>query len=148
MFQNQLVGLDHEIREETLRLNAERDEQIIALQREEKQVAASRFQRKTPSYCTGPRTGPRRTRHRSGSAYGASASARDPDGSSILSVESYGSTSNSNWVLDRASQLAAGDRYTKLYNTVPHQISDSKAVRQVSLIRGTSSYPKPVTFRG
>ena len=38
LFQNQLVGLDAEIREETLRLNAERDEQILALQREEKML--------------------------------------------------------------------------------------------------------------
>ena len=99
-----MVALDHEIREETLRLNAERDEQIIALQREEK-VAASRFQRKTPSYCTGPRT---RRRARSQSGY-----TRDHDcASSILSVDSYGSTANSNWVLERASQIAGqpGDK--------------------------------------
>ena len=92
-----MVALDHEIREETLRLNAERDEQIIALQREEKQMA-NRFARKTPSYCTGPRT---RRRVRSGSAYAPST--RDHDGaSSILSVESYGSTANSNWITERA----------------------------------------------
>lgn len=54
-FQNQLVGLDAEIREETLRLNAERDEQILALQREEKMLQQPKFQRKAPSYCTGPR---------------------------------------------------------------------------------------------
>ena len=55
-FKNQLVGLDNEIREETLRLNAERDEQILALQREEKQLLQHpKFQRKAPSYCTGPR---------------------------------------------------------------------------------------------
>ena len=55
MIQNQLVGLDAEIREETLRLNAERDEQILALQREEKMLQQPKFQRKAPSYCTGPR---------------------------------------------------------------------------------------------
>ena len=55
LFQNQLVGLDAEIREETLRLNAERDEQILALQREEKMLQQPKFQRKAPSYCTGPR---------------------------------------------------------------------------------------------
>ena len=50
------MGLDNEIREETLRLNAERDEQILALQREEKQLLQHpKFQRKAPSYCTGPR---------------------------------------------------------------------------------------------
>ena len=54
-FKNQLVGLDSEIREETLRLNAERDEQILALQREEKQIHQPKFARKAPSYCTGPR---------------------------------------------------------------------------------------------
>ena len=55
LIQNQLVGLDAEIREETLRLNAERDEQILALQREEKMLQQPKFQRKAPSYCTGPR---------------------------------------------------------------------------------------------
>ena len=97
------------MREETLRLNAERDEQIIALQREEKQMA-NRFGRKTPSYCTGPRT---RRRARSGSGYGANG--RDTDGaSSILSVDSYGSTSNSNWVTDRTAQFPAnGERFVK-----------------------------------
>ena len=49
------MGLDGEIREETLRLNAERDEQILALQREEKQIKHQQFARKAPSYCTGPR---------------------------------------------------------------------------------------------
>ena len=98
--QNQLVSLDHEIREETLRLNAERDEQIISLQREEK-TFINRFTRKTPSYCTGPRTR-RRVRSGNGSNYGGS----NFDGtSSILSVDSYGSA-NSNWVTERASQIA------------------------------------------
>ena len=93
--------LDAEMREETLRLNAERDEQIIALQREEKQMI-SRFQRKAPSYCTGPRVRRPRARSNSGISY---------DGGSVLSVDSYGSTANSNWIVERASQLAqAQDR--------------------------------------
>ncbi|CBY24037.1 unnamed protein product, partial [Oikopleura dioica] len=93
---NQLVILDAEMREETLRLNAERDEQIIALQREEKQMM-NRFQRKAPSYCTGPRVRRPRARSNSGFSY---------DGGSVLSVDSYGSTANSNWIVERASQLA------------------------------------------
>jgi hypothetical protein len=100
-FQNQLIVLDAEMREETLRLNAERDEQIIALQREEKQMM-NRFQRKAPSYCTGPRVRRPRARSNSGFSY---------DGGSVLSVDSYGSTANSNWIVERASQLAqAKDR--------------------------------------
>ena len=115
LVQNQLVGLDAEIREETLRLNAERDEQILALQREEKMLQQPKFQRKAPSYCTGPRSAfgfdiphggadyhlpilifrhPRRRLH------SGTYSHRD-DVSSVLSVESYGSN-NSNWVTERS----------------------------------------------
>lgn len=104
---NQLVGLDAEIREETLRLNAERDEQILALQREEKILQQPKFQRKAPSYCTGPRH-PRRRLH------SGTYSHRD-DVSSVLSVESYGSN-NSNWVTERSM--------ASTYTTSDHQVKE------------------------
>ena len=106
-----MVGLDAEIREETLRLNAERDEQILALQREEKMLQQPKFQRKAPSYCTGPRFEcaiaqsrslyPRLIfRHPRRRLHSGTYSHRD-DVSSVLSVESYGSN-NSNWVTERS----------------------------------------------